>query len=167
MAERVTFDGDNLRILVNSPETQLDVQNHLYSDWKEWVKIGDNAKYPVAMSAIGGQQITDIAFVGITYFLENGWRIEPWAGSYLLSINGNLYTREAGGNPVIPTGGVAVSFNRSNLVDLIAPSSTITNSDLINIANNVWEEVVNSKGTKAREQLGEKIATKTQDIALS
>lgn len=164
----ITFDQANLVINVTSPTTEIDVQLDLYSAWKEWV-IANNACCPPAFTAIGGQQITATQYVGITYFLENGWRIEPWAGTYLLSINGNIYTREAGENPIVPVGGVTVSLNRSNLVDIVLTSggATISNTDLVNIANTVWEEVVNTgKGTTAREKL-DKVATKTQDIALS
>lgn len=171
----VSFDGIERIIYVNEGVTSLDVKDDIYSAWKEWVKYQDNAKYAQAFTAIGGQPITNILFVGTTYFLENGWRIQPWPGEYVLTIDGNIFTREPGENPMVPVSGVSVSLSRSNLVDLIVAEPvlsgnlaiTISNTSIQDIANNVWEEVINDKGTTARDQLGRKIATKTQDIALS
>ena len=175
-SQKVVFDGVYKIIYVSEGITSINVQEDIYSDWKEWVQVNDNAKYIQALSAVGGDPITDTQFLGTTYFLENGWRLKPWDSDvpYILSIDGNLFTREPGQNPSLPAINASVSFNRSNLVDLLVvdagSSNTTVNvsaNSVADIANNVWEEVVNSKGTKAREQLGEKIATKTQDIALS
>lgn len=170
--QKVTFDGPTLTIYINPPETEIDVKVDLYSNWKEWVQVRDHAKYPQAFSAVGGDPITATLALGTTYFLENGWRLKPYVGDYVLTVDGNLFTREEGANPVIPTTGVSVNFFRSNLVDLIEPTLEgsqvdLSNTALTNIADNVWDEVVNTKGTTARDQLGNKIATKTQDIALS
>jgi hypothetical protein len=180
--QKVTFDGTYRIIYVNEGETELDVQIDLYSNWKEWVQVRDHAKYAQAFTAIGGQPISDIQSVGITYFLENGWRIQPWPGDYILTIDGNLYTREAGENPIIPVSGVSTALTRSNLVDLIIaepvlsgnvvitiPANTevtVTANSVIDIVDNVWDEVIDvPKSQTAREKL-RKVATKTQDLAL-
>lgn len=142
----VTFDGINKVIEVANTVTSLDVKEDIYSPWKEWVKDSDNAKYFRALTAIGGDPITGTLSVGSTFFLENGWRIKPWDGNYLLTIAGNIYTREEGENPIIPTGGVAVSLTRSNLVDLLTVSGgsggngNISNTDIQNIVDGVWEK---------------------------
>lgn len=173
--QKVTFDGIHKIIYIAEGESTIDVQDDIYSAWKEWVQVADNAKYIQALSAVGGDPITDTQFLGTTYFLENGWRIRPYDADdpYLLAIDGNIFTREPGQSPVLPAMNSSVTFNRSNLVDLLVPDTgsnttvDVSANSVADIANNVWEEVVNAKGTKAREQLGEKIATKTQDIALS
>lgn len=170
--QKVTYDGATRTVYVNPPETELNVKIDLYSNWKEWVQVRDNAKYPPAFTAIGGDPITATLALGTTYFLENGWRLKPWEGNYVLTVDGNLFTREEGANPVIPTTGVSVNFFRSNLVDLIEPTLEgsqvdLSNTALTDLADAVWDEVINTKGTIARDQLGNKIATKTQDIALS
>ena len=124
--QKVTFDGVNKIIFINEGETEIDVRTDIYSNWKEWKMVEDYAKYEQALTAIGGDPITDTTNVGITYFLENGWRIQPWEGNYVLTINGNIYTREPGQNPVIPVSGVSTSLTRSNLVDLISPESSLS-----------------------------------------
>lgn len=136
---KVTFDGPNKLILVNEGETDIDVKVDIYSAWKEWTRIPfyNNLLYDVAMSSVGGDPITDTEFLGSTFFLENGWRIKPYPGNYILTIAGNLYTREVGENPVVPTEGVSVSLTRSNVVD---GRVAITQSDYDNIAYEVWEE---------------------------
>jgi len=119
--QKVTFDGPNKLILINEGETEIDVQEDIYSNWKEWMLQTDNAKYLEAISTTGGDPITGTESLGITFFLENGWRISPWPSynGYILTIIGNLYTREEGGNPVNPESGVSVSFTRSSLVQLV------------------------------------------------
>lgn len=146
--QKVTFDGPNKLILVNYEETEIDVKQDIYSNWKEWFTIEDNSKYLSALTAIGGDPITASTFVGTTYFLENGWRLKPWQGDYVLTVLGNLYTREIGGNPVVPTSGVSVSFTRSNLVDFISPATVIDDVNT-KIDSNVIP-VINSARDHAR-----------------
>ena len=138
----VAFDGPNKLVLVGSGITTLTVKRDLFSVWKKWVQVPNangetgNAAYLNAFSSVGGDEITATEFLGATFFLENGWRIQPWPGEYILNIQGNLYTREIGGNPVNPTPGVSVSLVRSNLVD---GRIAITPEDYTNIANQVWD----------------------------
>ena len=137
---KVAFDGINKLILVSEGTISLNVKEDIFSVWKRWMQIPgtNNSRYLAAISAVGGDPITTTEFLGATFFLENGWRIQPWAGKYVLSIVGNLYTREVNGNPVNPTQGVSVSLVRSNLVD---GRIAITQEDYENIANEVWDEL--------------------------
>ena len=132
--QKVTFDGINKLILVNEGVLSLDVKTDIYSAWKEWVKDPHhiNALYVQAITYLGGDPITASTSVGITYFLENGWRIKPYLGNYVLDIAGNLYTREPGENPVVPTSGVSTSLTRSNLVDFVDASIDAGAIDTIN-----------------------------------
>lgn len=128
-SQKVTFDGVNRLILINAGETEIDVKEDIYSNWKEWTRVRDNSKFPTAITVIGGEAIGAGTFVGATYFLENGWRIKPYQGNYIISFNGNIYTRESGGNPVIPTSGVSANFVRSSIVAStlqIAPSTDLS-----------------------------------------
>ncbi len=129
---KVTFDGPNKLILVNDGVTDLNVQIDIYSDWKEWAQIEDNLKYEQALTAIGGDPITATTNVGITYFLENGWRMKAAEGNYVLSVSGNLFTREPGDDPFVPVDGkeskVTINLVRSNLVDLIQSQLGATES---------------------------------------
>src|SRR6056300_486740 len=114
---KVTFDGVNRLILVNEEVTELNVQAELYSEWKEWVRLRDHGKFTPAFSVVGGDPITSDRSLGNTFFLENGWRIKPYEGEYVLTIEGNLYTREPGQNPAVPTSGVSVNLVRSNITE--------------------------------------------------
>ena len=143
--QKVSFDGYDKIIYIAEGITTLDVKADIYSAWKEWI-LGNleggpsGAGWPEAISAIGGEPLNDTLNVGSTFFLENGWRIQPFANSrpYVLTINGNLFTREAGGNPFLFAEGVSVNLTRSNLVDQLVASSTLTEADKNDIASKVW-----------------------------
>lgn len=139
---KVTIDGPNRLIVINLGETSISVKEDLYSEWKNWTTQGDNSKYLPAFSVIGGEEISAGKYVGTTYFLENGWRVRPYEGDHVLAVEGNLYTRESGERPVIPTVGsynVMVELVRSNLVDTIATSGTEIDYDVL--ANAVWSKL--------------------------
>jgi len=146
--QKVAFDGYNKIIYVAEGVTELDVKNDIYSAWKEWIlgSVEEPAasSWPDAISAIGGEPLNDTLNVGSTFFLENGWRIQPIASKtpYILTVNGNIYTREAGGNPFLFAEGVSVNLTRSNLVDQIVASSTLTEADKNAIADKVWGESI-------------------------
>ena len=143
--QKVAFDGRNKIIYVNEGVTDLDVKIDIYSAWKEWTLF--SPEYPVAIgwkeaiSAIGGEPLNDTLNVGSTFFLENNWRIQPFASKdpYVLTVNGNIYTREAGGNPFLFAEGVSVNLTRSNLVDQLVANATVTEADYLAIAQKVWE----------------------------
>jgi len=174
--QKVVFDGPTKTIFVSEGVTELDVKVDIYSAWKEWSiyspEQGTASTWPKALTAIGGDPITDDRNVGTTYFLENGWRIQPFASKdpYVLTVEGNIYTRETGQNPFLFAEGVSTSLVRSNIVDLIrveALGVNITNTDIAAIADSVWDEALVDHVTVGTtgNKLG-KIATKIQDIAL-
>ena len=143
--QKVTFDAFAKIIYVNEGVTELDVKIDIYSAWKEWYLNSPQFPYAsaskTAISAIGGEPLNDTLNVGSTFFLENGWRIQPFASKnpYILTVIGNIYTREAGGNPFLFGEGVSVNLTRSNLVDQLVASASISETDYNNIANKVWE----------------------------
>jgi len=133
--QKVTFDGINKLILVNEGETTLDIQTDVYGGWKEWLLQRDNIKYEKAITTLGGDPITESTFIGDTYFLENGWRIQPWSSfnGYILDVVGNIYTREAGGNPVNPTPNVSVLLTRANITETAIVGGATTENRLLEI----------------------------------
>ena len=143
--QKVSWDGRNRIIYVNEGVTTLDVKIDIYSAWKEWVLA--SPEYPTAstwkeaISAIGGEPLNDTLNVGSTFFLENGWRIQPFPEkeAYLLTVNGNLYTREVGENPFLFASGANIIITRSNLVDQLVASASVTEADYAAIAQRVWE----------------------------
>jgi hypothetical protein len=141
---KVTFDGINRLIIINFGENSIDVAIDIYGDWKEWVLQNDNAKYTVAISAIGGDSIGGGRFLGSTFFLENGWKIRPYEGDHVLSVTGNLYTRD-GSSPFVQTLGsynVLTSMQVSNLIDTVSTSGGSFTLD--QIAEAVWNKLIPS-----------------------
>jgi len=130
--QKVTFDGSNKLILINEGEISIDVQSDIYSNWKQWSLQIDNTKFLEAISTLGGDPITGETFVGDTYFLENGWRIQPYSSTqgYILDVVGNIYTREPGQNPVNPTPNVSVTLTRSNITETSIVGGTTTTNRL-------------------------------------
>jgi len=189
--QKVTFDGDNLLILVNYGETDLNFREDIYSAWKEWIKDPNhiNALYPEAITVTGGDPLPGDRSLGTTFFLENNWKIRTWEGDHELTVTGNFFSRD-GSSAFVPTvlpWTITINLNTSTLVETITPESNVTQSDIdaivsgvwndaaaadllndiSNIPQNVWDEIIdNTKNQTAREKL-RKIASKTQDIALS
>lgn len=95
----ITFDPINRRIVLDS--TFVDVQD-IYSRWKEWVRLDDNAKYLQAFRVVGGDPLGGPLFVSLYCFLLNGWRIRPMESNHTLVIEGNISV-DGGGDPVVPT----------------------------------------------------------------
>lgn len=123
-----SFDGDNLLITAQDT-TDVDVQVDLYSDWKEWVKLTDNAKYPPAFDTDGGRPTSPTETSGRNFFLRNdlGWRIRPTEADYNPSFIGNLFAADVSLPIVVPTLGaftVLWKLERSNLSTLIGGSAT-------------------------------------------
>ena len=117
--QKVTFDGVNKLILINEPETEIDFRIDVYSNWKEWKQTQVNSKFLQALAVVGGDPLPGNLVLGSTFFLENGWRIRSWEGDQILSIVGNVFTRE-GDDPVLPPLGdfkITVNFVVSTLVE--------------------------------------------------
>jgi hypothetical protein len=119
--QKVTFDGPNKLILINDGETEIDFRTDIYSNWKEWLLIDEqvNSEFLQALSVVGGDPLPGARILGSTFFLENGWRIKSWQGDHILTITGNVFTRE-GADPVLPSDGdvsVTVNLNTSTLVE--------------------------------------------------
>jgi hypothetical protein len=162
--QKVSFSAFEKIIYVNEGVRELDVKIDIYSAWKEWYLSSPEYPYAsaskTAISAIGGEPLNDTLNVGSTFFLENGWRIQPFpeTQAYLLTVNGNLYTREVGENPFLFASGANIIITRSNLVDQLVASSTITEADIALIASNVWEyNTANGVPTNSYGQLVQNI----------
>ncbi len=129
MAAVVTFDPINLRIVeinTGQPVNELSILE-IYSEWKDWL-LADPSRlgYPQAFRVVGGDPISDVANLGSTFFLLNGWRIRPAEYSHKLVLAGNVYTDPAGSDVNVPTLGsfnVTVSERVSNLTDAVLLNS--------------------------------------------
>jgi len=137
---KVVFDGPNKLIYISTGVTELDVQVDLYSDWKEWTDATNpdgliNARYLPAFRAVGGDPLPGAISLGGTYFLINGWRIQPAQGAYRLTVTGNLYTEE-GEPPFIPADGLLNNILIESAVGTLVLTTGIGNVQQVQEA--VW-----------------------------
>jgi hypothetical protein len=72
---KVVFDGANKWIIVYPDISSIDIKSDVYSAWKEWTQIRDNAKFLPAIRTIGGDPTTGSQRAGDIYFLINGWKL--------------------------------------------------------------------------------------------
>lgn len=91
------FDGPTK--IIQEPagvgDTSFDVGEDLYSAWKRWLLLSDNAKYDPAFAVEGGTPIGATGlFTGTTYILVNGWKVKPANHDHQLFLNGNLYSSD-------------------------------------------------------------------------
>lgn len=116
-----TFDGPNKLIILTTGTTNVSWQD-MYSRWVDWVVTSDNIKYPLAFNTVGGDTLPGGVYLGITYFLENGWKVRPQEADHSLTLSGNGYSRD-GSSPLVPTVGtynVVVSMTVSNLLNTVS-----------------------------------------------
>lgn len=148
MSDKVTFDGDNLLIIVNQGVTSLDVGDDVYSAWKRWV-IASGAKYPQAFSVVGGDPLGGGRRAGVYIFLNNtkGWRLRPYEGDHNLTVTGNLYPLDpdtAFINSTLGNYTVSIRLETSSLATAV---ETAEGTDAI--AKRVWSIPVSSTDTGA------------------
>lgn len=102
----ITFDPANRRIVLDS---DAHTASEIWSRWCDWHATGDNAKWPIALLQVGGDDLGGGLFIPVYFFLANGWRVRPREASHSLIITGNLFVA-GGGVPVVQTLG---AFNVS------------------------------------------------------
>ena len=125
--EKFTFDGPNKQFVARPSFVgtdgimEVDVQEDIYSAWKDVVKEDDNLKYDEAIRTVGGDPISGTQNLGATFFLINGWRILPDSQDHRLQIVGNIFTDPAGDSiSDFPSSGVVIVENTvSNLIDQV------------------------------------------------
>lgn len=102
----VSFDGPSTTITLPATGT-YDAEIDLYSDWKEWVVQGDNAKYLPAFDATGGDDIGGGQEIAPYFFLRTdyGWSIKAPEQDGDLIIQGNLFPRVSGQSLFSPPDG--------------------------------------------------------------
>lgn len=90
-----TFDGANLHITLPSIGS-FDTQTEIYSAWKEWIRLSDNAKYPPAFDTTGGDNVGGGQTVAPYFFCRNdlGWRIKMPQADGEIIVSGNLFPRD-------------------------------------------------------------------------
>ena len=96
----MTFDGANKRIILNSTSVTA---SEIWSRYMDWLAAdSQNAKWGLAMTQVGGDELGSGLYIPIYIFLQNGWRVKPMESSHQLMITGNLFVAE-GGSPLVNT----------------------------------------------------------------
>lgn len=135
-----TFDGENKLIICDYGLTYFSCQE-LYSYWKDWVILDDNLKYLQAISTIGGDPTVNGKYLGITYFLENNWKIRPYSGNHTLTVDGNLYSRDGLSPFILAIGNynVLINLTTSNIIDEVSTtgSTGLSSSDISLIVDSI------------------------------
>jgi len=136
----ITFNGASKLITLDTVTSET--VSNLYSRWKDWVRVSDNAKFLPAFSEVGGEDLGGGLQSGINIFLRNdlGWRIKPPEMDIVITISGNLYPNSPAIDSFIPTTGGFDTIVRLNLsANLLQKTGTDEESAqaLLDLANGV------------------------------
>ncbi len=121
----ISFNGGSKLITLSSGTTTLGVRD-VWSRWVDWWLTGDNSKYPLAMTQVGGNDIDAGAGTSIPIyaFLLNGWKVRPQEASHTLNVNDGVLLVDGGGDPFTNTvGSYVVRINYQQPVQAITVST--------------------------------------------
>lgn len=121
----ISFDGIAKQITITELSTVKIID--IYSAWKDWTQLSDNAKYLQAFRTFGGDPTASGQFAPKYFFLLNGWQIvcngldilfdgnlyaEQTASPYI-NINSNI-TLKTSDATTVSTGGSALTTDEHN-----------------------------------------------------
>ena len=96
----MTFDGANKRIILTSSSTSATA---IWTEYMLWLsEDSNNARWGLAMSQVGGDDLGGGLYIPVYVFLKAGWKVRPMEANHSLVITGNLFT-EDGSNPLVNT----------------------------------------------------------------
>lgn len=149
---KVVFDGENRLIIVNPGEPLISVKADIYSSWKEWAKLRDNAKFLPAIRTTGGDPVGNDQYSGDIYFTINNWRIFV---STAAEIVGTVYSDDYP-NPFVTVPGANIVRNTvSNLTQSQGFSGTIEVDNTQNAAV-IWDYLMSDATTPG--SVGERLS---------
>ena len=137
---KVTFDGVNKRIYLNTQYLSFNVKIDLYSAGKRWLQRRQNLGYPAPLRAIGGDPLAGGLYAGDIYFLTNDWRIVV---NHQVTIVGTIYNDNTAVNPYIINSGGGVIATTSNLAYAYNTLGA-TVPTAVEISNEVWSKAASS-----------------------
>ena len=141
----IIFDPGIKRIILDTTSVTA---TELYSRSCDWLAESDNLKYGAVFRQVGGDDLGGGLSIPPYYFLQNNWRIRPMEADHNLIITGNLFV-EGGGIPVVKTlGNYNVSVQYTVPVQAQAMATNGSNLSKEEIANAVWDLLLNSRSAK-------------------
>jgi len=109
-----TFDGPNKIITLLDPAlSPTQSVPDIYSLWKEWVVVSDNAKYlPAFDLSVGGNDTNPPEKLDGYFFVRNdyGWRVRPFEANGVTTLAGNLFAFDTGTALYLSTVGTFTAF---------------------------------------------------------
>lgn len=158
----ITFDGAERLATLTAGTLTLSVHD-IYSRWKDFVKIGDNAKYAPMFSTVGGDPIDQAEGTSIPLyaFLANGWRVRPQEASHTLKVQDGILLVGDGisTDPFLDTlGAFVVRINYQQPVQAITVA-TGGGSSPGAIADAVWDEVLTGATHNVPASAGRRLRT--------
>ena len=108
---KVSFNGTTKIIEVLPGETDINVEQDLYSDWKEWLETNPNFLHAFRTTGGDPTNAEGTAFSPKYFFLMNGWRVKVDGEN--VAFKKNLYVDE-GGSPFIIVNNGGVSSDNSD-----------------------------------------------------
>lgn len=158
----VSFNGTTKIIKVNNGITSISVKD-VYSWWKQWVASGNEA-FLSAFRYVGGDPTISGQYLGTTYFLTNGWLIEPYNGNHVLVVDGNLFSDDYSSPFNQPSGDYKILIQNqfSNLTTTVETGgSSLTTSA---IAKEVWNTNIETTPFSTSGSIGEYVKNKVLTI---
>jgi hypothetical protein len=134
---KVVFDGINRLIIITPNASSISVKTDIYSAWKEWLSLRDNAKFLPAIRTTGGDPTGNSQYTGDVYFLINNWRILV---DHSCDVDGVIYSDDFP-SPFIQQEGTQIVTNKvSALVNIVSTSGTVGGDvpTASEVANAVW-----------------------------
>lgn len=146
MAAKMTYDTTNRLFILKKNVVDFDAVVDLYSDAKEdWLTDPLMNKFKFPLLAIGGQPIGGGKVVSPYIILRYGWKVRPYEGDHALTVAGNLITDDETSPFVNVLGDYQVTIKSivsSN--SLTSSGANISSSDLANISQSVWREILSN-----------------------
>jgi hypothetical protein len=123
MASKVTFISSTKTIKFNSGVRSVDFQTDVYSAGKlDWLTDAQLHRFIFPVRSIGGNPLPGGKIIEPTFFLRNGWQMEPDSADHEVTIYGNVYSDDNQPIVKLPAGySVIVNLNTTT-----SPESTDT-----------------------------------------
>lgn len=120
-----SFDGVTKIISLSAGTTNVSVVE-LWSRYLDWLATGDNSKYLIAMTSLGGDSIDSSSGTAVPayIFLQNDWKIRPDNSDHTLKVSNGILLVQGGGDPFTnPLDNHVVRINYQQPVQAITVST--------------------------------------------
>lgn len=162
--DKVEFDGATKRIYIHPEISTLVVRRDIYSAWKRWATLQENARYEQAIRTIGGDPIGGGQFAGDSYFLMNGWVLVI---DHYVELEGILFNDVTGASPFHIIDGGGVVSRVSSLSQTIVQTVPVVTGDVTTLPSDVWAQAANTGATGSMGDLLRQVNTASQEVASS